>query len=356
MNKMSILDIDIPQSLPNDPRGDGPIIGKSGIPHRDTFDVLDSSKIQTFQDCPRKYFFQHILGWRPEKPNIHLVFGSAWHEAMEYLLNHDYSIESVQGAYQRFMKAYDEQFPHDWLEPNHRSKNPEKAMQVLVDYAKKWEQDHQDFDVLYTEVAGTAPISEEDVIHFKIDSVIQDPRGYWSFEHKTTGRNSQSWRNKWDLITQVGTYIHALYCAFPPEEVQGTIINGTVFKKNHEFLRIPVHRRGSVMAFWLWETNYYIDLIKRNMEWLAESSPSDDIMMAFPRNPQSCTKYSGCPYPDFCAHKCNPLQYQEEPPNGMRREFWDPRRNEEEANYKAKAKDDGSIEIAEKEEETNAKE
>lgn len=324
---MSKLDINLPDTSHEDEeRGEGSIIGKSGIPHRDTFDVLDSSKIQTFQDCPRKFFFRHILGWRSTEPNIHLVFGSAWHEAMEHLLLNGYSTKDVQQAYNRFMDVYNEEYPEEWLAPDHRAKNPGRALEALVNYTEEWKTDHRDFDVLYTEIAGTAPISEEDLIHFKIDTIIENREGVWTLEHKTTGRNSQSWRNKWELITQIGTYIHALYCLFPEEKVQGATINGTVIRsKDEDFLRIPVRKKQKEMEFWLWETRNYIQQIKLNMEWLAECSPSDQIMAAFPRNPQSCTKYSGCPFVEYCSHKCNPLKYQEQPPQGMKREFWDPR-------------------------------
>ena len=50
-----------------------------------TLQTVDSTKINTFLDCPRQYFFTYVLGWRSDRPNNHLVFGQAWHEAMEHL-------------------------------------------------------------------------------------------------------------------------------------------------------------------------------------------------------------------------------------------------------------------------------
>lgn len=335
---MSFLDLDLPEDTPDEPRGDGSggTLGKTEIPMRETFSVYDSSKIQTFQDCPRRYFYNHILGIRPDTPNIHLVFGSGWHDAMEYLLNHDYSADSVQSAYERFMDSYNEAFPNEWLEPNHAAKNPGNALNALAEYTQAWSEDS--FETLYTEVAGTAPINDEgDQIHWKVDSLIRDENGYWSMEHKTTGRKSQKWADKWELITQVGTYIHVLHCLFGHNEdpVQGVKINGAILrKKGNEFLRLPQRRRGGMMNMWLWETNHWIKQIKWNMEQLAECSPSDDVMVAFPRNPQSCTKF-GCSFPDLCPQQCNPLQMGDRVPNGYKREWWDPRDRGDQVKHRA---------------------
>ena len=89
------------------------------------WDILDSSKIQSYMRCPRKYFFNHILGWSLEeeeqgaleisssgllaapkseiRKSEHLVFGTAWHHSMEHLLRENrkagmpkgYTIQSV---------------------------------------------------------------------------------------------------------------------------------------------------------------------------------------------------------------------------------------------------------------------
>jgi len=51
-----------------------------------------------------------------------------------------------------------------------------------------------------------------------------------SMEHKTTGRNSMSWREKWQIMLQVESYTHLLYSMFPIEEV-GKVIIKDVFTK-----------------------------------------------------------------------------------------------------------------------------
>ena len=58
----------------------------------------------------------------------------------------------------------------------------------------------------------------------------------------------------------------------------------------------------------------------------------DDILRAFPKNTESCTKYFGCPYADFCQAWMNPLQRCQEVQPGFKLDFWDPREQLEKAN------------------------
>ena len=81
------------------------------VPKHDSWNVLDSTKIQSFMDCPRGFFFSYILGWRKEEPSIHLIFGSAWHDAMEHLANNGYGKASVEEAYEKFCATYGEYYP-----------------------------------------------------------------------------------------------------------------------------------------------------------------------------------------------------------------------------------------------------
>lgn len=324
-------------------------IGKTPIPKREIHDVIDSSKLQTFIECPRKYFFQHILGWQKKNLSVHLFFGSAWHEALEHLMNHGYEMSEVQIAYEKFKEIWDEEKPDDPLWEPHYAKNPSSALEGLVEYAEKWKR-QDDFETLFTEVAGTIPVMDDQLIHWKVDAIIRDVDGWiWSLEHKTTGRNSSSWRNKWRMKTQTGTYHHALnglyhlgiFDEFDPRGVKGVKINGTVFRKNdREFLRIPVRRSDDAMQQWLWETKHYIQQLRWNMQELAECSKSDQVMVAFPRNAESCTKF-GCSFPGLCQNWANPLRYcKRGAPKDYEEDFWDPRRQEEEANQKVDLTDE----------------
>ena len=315
----------------------GSEIGDTGIQIRDTFWVLDSSKIQNLMNCPRGFFLNHILGWTSTDPNIHFVFGSAWHEAMEYLLKNGPTKESAVEAHEIFCDIYNKEFASDPFSTEHYSKNPGNALLALGEYII-----HHPFDpenTIYTEVSGSAPIGRGRSVHFKVDTIRKHPERhqeagkYYVLEHKTTSRKSQKWMEKWGYKFQVGTYLHAMNSWLEdPAMLDGLTINGSIFRKNDvEHVKIPIRKNGTQMQEWLYEANYWWDYYEHQMNLLAQQSREDPVMVAFPRNTESCCKF-GCNFPGICNNKPNPLQMSE-PPIGYEEEFWDPRDRGGSTNY-----------------------
>lgn len=293
--------------------------------------IYDSTKLNSLLDCPRSYFFEYILGWRPEDPNIHLEFGKAWHKAMEHIILFGYTPERVYEAYLLFEEHY-RQFWGPELDAQHAPKSPGNALAALAEYCKYYKDD--EFSPIYTEIAGTISINPDDVIHFRMDSIIETPLGVKSREHKTGSQLSRQWTDQWKNSIQTGTYNHVLFALFPFERVWGVEINGTIFNKTKvQFQRVPARRSREMMQVWLSTVNFWVSLIKNETEILfSECSEEDDCLAAFPCNPQACTKYFGCRYFDYCTAWPNPLRNAHEPPMGMKIEHWDPA--EEESKYR----------------------
>lgn len=308
-------------------------------------EMYDTSKIVEFATCPRKYFYHYVLGW--QQPSNHLVFGHSWHEAMEYLLTHDYSTESVQQAHQLLLADYRKTYDpaSDAL---YEPKTPLNALFVLAAYANTYRSDLNEYNVLHTEIGGRVPIgvdqNNEDIfLTYRMDSILEDKQTgkIISLEHKTAS-SFYNWSNQWELAFQPGTYTHVLNCAFEPARVKGIIMNGAAFRKvkkawedlaqgrqpknqlPYEFLRFHAARSTNQMDSWLWHVNYYIDQIRWQFKLLHDCSDDDHILGAFPQNPESCTKYTGCEYHNFCTAYQNPLRKALTTPIGYRREFWDP--------------------------------
>ena len=226
-----------------------------------TWAIYDSSKVQEFMSCPRKYFYRYILGWEIDSPNIHLVFGEAWHRAMESILQGGGSVESIDKGYNRFLEYYRRYFS-EIEDGGNFPKVPGSIVPALVQYVAQYK--HITDKVLYTEISGTAPISESRSIHFRLDSILRsDTEGIYSLEHKTGSALRQTWLDQWLLKMQVGTYTHVLYCMYDRKEVYGVKINGAIFrKKDTEFVRVPVRKDNNMMNVWLWNVNHYIELIE----------------------------------------------------------------------------------------------
>jgi hypothetical protein len=302
-------------------------------PHS-SWSILDSTKLTSYMECPRSYFYEYILGWRPENPNIHLEFGKAWHLAMEHLILEGYTTKAINEAFQLFLDHYRQFFPEIMDEEN-APKNPTNAMNALVVYCREYQ--GEQYKPLYTEVAGTVPIDDKHILHFRMDSIMEVDGQIRSREHKTGSQLSRQWTDQWSLAIQTFVYNHALCCLFPPDQVWGVEINGTFFYKNKttpvKFMRVPARRNLNMMQTSYWNILHYIKMLDLDMDILMNDATEDDqVMMCFPLNPTNCTKYFGCRYHDFCMSWPNPLQRCEDVPFGMKVEYWNPA--EEESKHK----------------------
>jgi hypothetical protein len=309
------------------------------VAEQPTWYVIDSTKLSEYQQCPRRFFYKYILGWRLESERNDLWFGTCWHMAMEHILLNGYEPQSILDACLLFESKYREKYS-DLTDDLYFPKVPGVVMRSLPEYCGKYYSDIAKYEVLYTEVAGTVPIAEGRVMHFKIDSILRDRRTnkVRSREHKTGSRNSRVWQDKFKMSIQVGTYDHALRCMFGPELVDGIEINGAIFSKGDsrkgehgkwEFPRIEIIKYPEMSNVWLWNTNRWADLLDADMFALRNICGVDDtIMPAFIQNTESCTDYWGCPYMDFCLTWANPLHHTDIVPIGFIEEHWDPRADE----------------------------
>lgn len=299
-------------------------------PH-ETWNILDPSKIQCAMDCERQFMFQYVFGWRSFNISNHLHFGTSWHKAMEYLLLHDYESNSVINAFDTFLTEYRKEFTED-TDSMYAPKDPANVLKALKEYCSLHKYEKDAFEVLYTEISGTVPITKDDVLHFRMDSILKDLRDstYFSLEHKTGSRTGRQWNDQWLMKTQIGTYIHVLKCLYPSDEVKGIKVRGTFFQKTkNQFETVPVYKDNTQMQIWYWNTVSWMNRIRESMDILMnDCSDDDEVLPCFTMNTENCTKYFGCPYHDFCSAWSNPLRQYGEPPMGFKVEYWNPKEEE----------------------------
>jgi len=310
-----------------------------------TWSIVDSSKLDTFERCRRKFFFEYVLGWRRDVPAHDLYFGECWHIAREYQLLHGY--DKVFEAHNAFEEHYRKEFPEE-TDELYIPKDPFAVLVALNKFATERQGDLEHNQVLYTETSGTVPISPDGrKLYYRMDSVLaqKEDGKVFSWDHKSKkGSFNRQWSEKFQLGLQNGTYTHCLYCMYPIEQVLGVEFCGTGFEylkrgsKAREagyhvnFLRVPAFKPPSQMNVWLWTVNELYSELEREMDRLMHCKEEDTVMMAFPLNDTSCTEFWGCQFHDYCQSWPNPLARCAEPPLGFRVEHWNP--SEMETTYK----------------------
>lgn len=308
-----------------------------GIKYHYTHSILDSSKLQTYMDCRRKFFFAYVLGWRGTKRDVNLIFGEAWHRAMEAILLG----LSVEEAYALFFSYYRENMglgPYDDFSP----KIPSKALLALEGYQKRW---NDSWKVKHTEVRGIVPIMMRPWridLTLRIDAVVEEDDQIIIIDHKTSTRKSVVWEAQFGLSVQANLYLHAAISHWGFDKVSRMIINGAFFYKRkndpYDFYRVSLRRSPRNLEQWLMTVRSYIVSLVKDMNNLTKCSATDSSMMVlnpdniyvevFRQNPKSCTLYNRvCEYHDLCKAWSNPLTIcaQGEIPSGLKVERWDPK-------------------------------
>lgn len=312
-------------------------------PHKE-WSIYDSSKLDDYVACPRRYFYAHILGWRRDLPSHDLYFGQAWHLAREHQLLYGY--EDIDGAFTKFLQYYRLQFD-EATDSIYAPKTPAGVLNALLKFYQEHSQDMIENEVIerngvkLTEISGTVPISENRKLHYKMDSHMRrlaDGKVFSKDHKSTTGKyiNSDQWANQFYLGIQNGTYTHCLYCQYPIEDVLGVEFEGCGFEYlqrgsanrpagyHATIKQIPAFKKPEQMNVWLWNINAIMDDLERDMDRLFHCNIEDLVLKSFQQRPKSCGDYRGCTYHDFCLSWSNPLQRCGCPPIGYREDFWNP--------------------------------
>lgn len=309
----------------------------TGIEYHPTLSMMDSSKVQAIYECPRRAFFNYILGWQPKSPNIHTTFGSSIHIGMEHLLKGGSAHEAYALFYADFEKEYGTG-PYD-----HPSKNPDKAQQMFNAYQDRY---YDDWELLYTEISGKVPIILDPYridLNLRIDAIVKRKDGrLMIIDHKTATRVSAFTYTQYVRSVQVNTYIHAAAAYWGWKNIYGMLLNFLVFfkreKEPYGFDRVTILRTPEDIEQYLVTTRGVVDNYIYDMNRLADpdiikkSTMRSEGMRGietelFPPNPKSCTLYNQiCPYDAPCHAWKNPLQHiaHGEIPNDMKIERWHP--------------------------------
>ncbi len=290
------------------------------------WDVLDSTKLTTYMTCPRKFFYQYVLGWKSDYPSNHLVFGSAWHIAMEWLLNNP---GDITGATFAFLEYYREHFPLH-TDELYVPKTPLNAVESIMAYNARFEHEAEREEVLYTELAGIVLVSDERTMVFKCDAILRDRDTGRVFgrDFKTSQRKYSNWGDHYTLSTQMLTYLHALHCLYPDTNDLRMVVRGAWFYKAPratEFADHPIDKNLDQMTAWVERVNSWINRLDYDMGLLSEETTDDIAMQSFPQNDTACFNFGQqCSFFDFCNAWSNPLTRCEQVPIGFKKEHWNP--------------------------------
>ena len=309
--------------------------------------LYDNSRVSDHSMCPRFFYWRHIRDLEPATKNVNLVFGSAWHEAMDIVwqalskmpeLKDD---EIAELGYDAFLKYWiDNGYPHpdnftEEEEYTFRVKNPNAAYFMLMNYVPKRRRFIRDIELIEIEKPFAVPIDGYDKETFyvgRLDKVFKWNGRIWVAEHKTSswgtiknGLNG-TYVDSFSPNTQIDGYMHAGHMEYG-EAFKGIMVDAALCLNNcyEHFTWIPIERTIHNLDAWLWELKREIALLEINKKDLAEVSRTDDFMAAFPKRTKSCIQFMRpCMYIDMCKAIANPEETQGRELKGFRINHWSP--------------------------------
>ena len=306
-------------------------------------EAFDNTRLTEFKSCPRKYYFRHVMGWVPDKRRTPLIFGSAWHKAMEEVWA-DTCVHRVRdkgqvlrGGLKAFMTEWQAHGMPEVLsydeEQNFAPRTPGVAHEMLANYIdKRWlMMISPETELLHVEKSFKVALNPERTRFYVglIDKIIMQRGRIYSIEHKTTtayrkgGPFRDIFTDSFSPNSQVDGYAFALHILFPGR-VGGIWVDAALVHKSEDgVMIIPVERQREQLDGWLWETHYWISNIAQNMTLLADVKPEDRYMHAFPKQTGNCFNFNAaCEYIDLCKAWSNPVG--KPMPLGFREEPWNP--------------------------------
>lgn len=213
-------------------------------------------------------------------------------------------------------------------------RSPGIAAEMLVHYIKQRRPYIAQREVMEIEKPFVVPIGRESEMYVgRLDKIFDDPQiGKIIAEHKTTSlyKKGGPFRNEfiegWSPENQVDGYLHAGHMLYGDDLKYLYVDAALVHKEVHDgFKFIGINRAVEQLDAWLYETHYFMEEIRHNMEVLYNNDwQKEPYLAAFPKNTNACFEYMRpCPYRDVCRMVSNP-EKQKDPPPGMVVEKWQP--------------------------------
>lgn len=275
----------------------------------------DSTSLVSYMQCPRRYFYEIIEGWRPKGLNVDVLFGSTVHDSVEVYERARLEGEEHQAALRRAVRhalrmargGFPDPVSGEMQPSLDDGGNPAKSNHAAIRVIVWWADEHGQNDTLPTARLGDGRPGLEISFRVPLDIINPDGDAYllvghfdkWAVfgdgivpvERKTT--KSTLGLRYWDKFSpnvQITNYALASQVLVPDHAYQVKI---EAFQTGVTFARSERHTATRTPAYleeWTDELAYWI---KRAEE--------DGKRRKWPKNEATCSLNGGCPFRRICS-------------------------------------------------------
>jgi hypothetical protein len=277
---------------------------------------LDNTKRSTYDTCPRKFFYQHILGLQPERGSTALRFGTTWHGFLEgyyrHIQEHGWKEDglAIHAAMTKAQEEWNKETAHQLFLDDYRTF--EECAKLFISYLEFYNLDKGMLDIIQTEQVFRQPLalSEEERERFphlldsvfftgKIDLRVKLNGMTWLMEHKSTSAQPSLQATRLNRSAQIQGYSWVSGEAFSTKP-EGVLISfaslscrktkdGGYGKATQAFLRHP--QIFTKKDYQNWRTSFLST---------ANQIAEDMTKNTWPMRQDNCYQYGQCSYSILC--------------------------------------------------------
>lgn len=290
----------------------------------------DSTSLGTFKECPRKYYYQHILGVSPAGTSIHLVFGTAYHKALEVYDHikaqggdHEDGVHAAikvamsTGEYLEDVEGRPFRGIGEGPEPD-KQKARFHLVRAVVWYLEQFKTDALETVVLQSgkpavELSFTfelpdalTPDGNPYLLCGHLDRLVTYMDQYYFLDRKTTKSTIGSYYfDQFSPNNQMSLYYAATNVILHKVAKGGIIDAAQLLVGSARFHRDFMHRTPDQLEEWYADTNFWLrraqDCAEVANERLDAGYFVDELAYAWPMNDKACGNYGGCPFQKVCS-------------------------------------------------------
>jgi len=260
--------------------------------------------INLYQQCPRKWWIHYGLGLVPKQIGKALIYGKAWHEALEVI----YTTNDETAALERGLAELDAcTAEYRYAEDLAVDKAKMRAMIPL--WSAWWRGMSKEYDVLEVEHEYSAELASGAKMTFRPDALLErkSDKTVYIAEHKSTSYSVDNMVHTVEAQDQATAYLWGLRKARPDlaPRICGVLLDiayvrvykGTVSDKGLVDGAIVNRTARDLAEFELSMSGLFNELGQKYLAWKSASAPPVPVL--FPRNGTACSLF-GCEYENIC--------------------------------------------------------
>jgi RecB family exonuclease len=265
--------------------------------------IADHTSTDVFKECPKKYFFKIVLGYRSAGGEIFFAWGGAYHKFRE-ILDKSGNIATATEAGRALWKEKQGKDPevgskHDFL-------TEARLIKTFLAAYKHWEQEKKQgiYEILDVELPFNVELPDGSRSSGRIDAILRWRGRVWVRDYKTSSQEGEFFERSLEPNDQFTRYIFAAQqlCGEP---VQGALIEVMFNKRDHKTDRGKSDVGPTIKPYMTARTNEQVmNWAEDTMHWnrmITHCRETD----TWPMNETSC-RY--CEFHQVCKLPTEPAQ------------------------------------------------